>query len=201
MTTTPTRLKAVKIKTIEFQWFISITVQQLINMSIFLIISGTDILRTCTNERLNDCAVANDVIYCYCTGDLCNKEKAKLVRQRELTKRKTNEMHLRTPATTDDEDLEESSGLGELQRPVSQQTKKQLITPTDHHLLQQQSAQNNNKKGWMITLKPATEALNLTTSSPSRATTVTVTMITTSMLLVLTKLLHWLNFHYDSIII
>lgn len=176
------------------------------------LISGSDIQRTCANDLgLDDCAFANEILYCYCTGDLCNREKAKVLRQdakrREAEKHK-NENHMRTPATTDDEDLEESSGDGELHRPVPQQTKKQLITPTDHHLQQQQSAQNNNKKGWMITLKPATEALNLTTSSPSSAmatatiTTSTMVIVTGLMMLLPTTLLQQrLTFHYDSSII
>lgn len=154
---------------------------------------------------LNDCAVANDVIYCYCTGELCNKDKAKLVRQQQVQRRKNNEMHLRTPATTDDEDLEESSGLGELQRPVPQQTKKQLLTPTDHQLQneqqhqQQQNSNNNNKKGWMVTLRPATEALNLTTSSPSSATITTA--VSQAVVVPQLLLLLLLQLFYNSIMI
>lgn len=179
------------------------------SLPLFYLIAGTDIQRTCANDLgLDDCAFANEILYCYCTGDLCNRVKAKVLRQdqkRRDAEKLKNEKHLRTPATTDDEDLEESSGLGELQRPVlqQQQTKKQLSTPTDHHLQQSASQDNNNnKKNYMVTLRPSTEALNLTTSSPSSATPTSAVALMTMMVMILfPTMLQRLNFHYDSSVV
>lgn len=117
-------------------------------------------MRTCADHPLNDCATANDIIYCYCKDDLCNNQKAKIIREREQKKRKPEIAHIKTPPPTDDEDLEEASGLGEMVYPTETHGKKQLAPPPSS------SAEHGSKKNYMITLKPATEALNLTTSSP-----------------------------------
>ena len=38
--------------------------------------TGKEVIRTCDTLALNDCKMANKVMYCYCNGDLCNSRPA-----------------------------------------------------------------------------------------------------------------------------
>lgn len=147
-------------------------------------------MRTCADQPLNDCAVANDVIYCYCKDDLCNSKKAKLIREQLKQKKKVEAtQHVKTPPPTDDEDLEESSGMGEITY-GTEQRKKQIASPVD-------TSSMTNK--FQLTLKPVTEALNITTPSPATnlsgaSTTINTCSITNKILLILTILTFSTNF-------
>lgn len=113
-------------------------------------------MRTCDNvSTVNDCETANSVIYCICNTNLCNQKKMITIRTDMKQKSEKKRRRPENPvSTTDDEDLAESSGMGE--HNYSGERKKVWTNNIE-----------KPKQIMQITLKPATEALNLTTTSPS----------------------------------
>ncbi|XP_069696312.1 uncharacterized protein [Periplaneta americana] len=86
---------------------------------------GQEVLRTCTERAgvLNDCKVANDVYYCFCSGsDLCNGN----ISRQELSKEPSHPMP-QPPVDDEDQDFQEGSGVGAFS------TAKSIISPTTVH--------------------------------------------------------------------
>ncbi|XP_055550853.1 uncharacterized protein LOC129733214 [Wyeomyia smithii] len=80
-------------------------------------VDGDMELRTCgENLSINDCKSANKIDYCYCSEDLCNSLKRTQIR-REIEDSQlgiqSQHLHQREPHNSDDEDLSESSGMGD----------------------------------------------------------------------------------------
>lgn len=81
--------------------------------------NGSALTRTCVERAYDPCTVANGVVYCYCSGRLCNsQDEATMWRLR---------CRLRHKVPEDDEDAE-GSGAGEGGDPVDC-----LVTPTPGH--------------------------------------------------------------------
>lgn len=70
------------------------------NSNRFSFCLDTYIVRSCEDIKLKDCKEANTVVYCYCTTNLCNADKV-------IHETKTN-------APSDDEDMNEGSGDGNI---------------------------------------------------------------------------------------
>lgn len=50
----------------------------LVYNNIFLFVPGKKMTKTCSDIDIEDCKTANKVKYCYCKGDLCNRERESL---------------------------------------------------------------------------------------------------------------------------
>lgn len=73
-----------------------------LNLKSFICLTGSDVLRTCSGQAINDCKIANDVNYCFCSGsDLCNGNKS----QTSYTKPQP-------PIDDEDQEVEGSGGGG-----------------------------------------------------------------------------------------
>lgn len=112
--------------------------------------------------------MANGVIYCYCNTDLCNAKKALTIKneQRQLQKQKQKtEKKKSAIVSTDDEDLEESSGMGDSNNYSEERRRTWSVRNNiNTNVNQDNNNYGNTKQIMQITLKPATEALNLTTT-------------------------------------
>jgi len=49
---------------------------------IFISVSGKFMSKMCSNIPVQDCQVANSVEYCYCRGELCNKQQSQQSQRR-----------------------------------------------------------------------------------------------------------------------
>ncbi|XP_058822461.1 uncharacterized protein LOC131684012 isoform X2 [Topomyia yanbarensis] len=80
-------------------------------------VDGDMELRTCGESlSINDCKSANKIDYCYCSEDLCNSLKRTQIRREiEDAQSGAQSEHLKQhePNNSDDEDLSESSGMGD----------------------------------------------------------------------------------------
>lgn len=141
-----------------------LTIQKIL---ILILISGRQFIRTCEERPLNDCKTANGVIYCYCNTDLCNSKKAIAIRneQRQLQKKQKTEKKKNAMLATDDEDLEEASGMGDTNN-YSEERRRTWPAKNNINTNINQDNYGKTKQIMQITLAPATEALNLTTPRP-----------------------------------
>lgn len=152
-------------------------------------------IRTCEERPLNDCKMANGVIYCYCNTDLCNAKKAIAIRneQRQLQKKLQStkaEKKKSAMDTTDDEDLEESSGSGESNNFPGDRRRNWAPKNNINTNINQDG---KPKQIMQITLAPATEALNLTTPRPARSNSSGATCLHTKNVLLLLLILLGIN--------
>uniref|UniRef100_A0A336KZT6 CSON001543 protein n=1 Tax=Culicoides sonorensis TaxID=179676 RepID=A0A336KZT6_CULSO len=132
-------------------------------------IDGHQIIRTCQEPPLNDCKTANGVIYCYCNSDLCNSKKAVAIRleqRKERQNKQKAEKKKNAMLATDDEDLEESSGLGETNN--YSEERRRTYALRNNMNVNNNDAENygKTKQIMQITLAPASNVLNLTTPRP-----------------------------------
>ena len=53
---------------------------------IFISVSGKFMSKMCSNIPVQDCQVANSVEYCYCRGELCNKQQSQQSQSNQVPK-------------------------------------------------------------------------------------------------------------------
>ncbi|XP_063709506.1 uncharacterized protein LOC134838004 [Culicoides brevitarsis] len=125
-------------------------------------IEGRRVIRTCETRTLNDTKMANGVIYSYCNSNLCNWKKADVTRREQKAKDKQEKERkkviLQSPPT-DDEDLDEASGMGDPSNYSGERQRQYTVKHANNNY----GGGGKAKEIMQITLAPATEALNHTT--------------------------------------